>query len=213
MKKVIVLSMLACAMLLNAGCDSDDIAAGAIGVAIGIGIGDHDHYHHDRPAPYHPCHHCYDAKVALDIPVADAAVVEQNQSVDASVQALADKYSISTDAASKIQSAFDNVSAKGLASFESIGLNQDGIKSIIKNRQPESATVASLAAKLDMSEAQARDLFKAMSHEFELQVNDVLSPYWQHCTATRQWKTPQTSLCHAESQSGCSPGTGATLCY
>lgn len=216
MKKIILSGLMVCTIFLNAGCNSSEIAAGIIGVAIGIGIssGDHDRHHRPPerypgphrptrpPAPPRHCsgHRCYASAVTLP-------------QMDAQLILFAERHQISLDVAQKIKTAFQNVSKDGLASFEQIGLNSAALRSISLRSLPKSEAYAAMARKLDISEAQARDIIKMAVADFDAQANDVESDYWQSCMGKGKWKTPQNSSCSKTNWTGCSPGTGATLCY
>ncbi len=122
------------------------------------------------------------------------------------------KHQISLEAADQIKAAFDQASAEGLKAFERIGLNGADIKAISYRKLPESKSIAKMAEKLDMSQAQARDLLKEVVADFSAQASDVESTYWKSCMAKGKWKTPQNSSCSQTFWSGCAPATGATLC-
>lgn len=206
MKKIILSGLLITTLFCNTGCDSSDIAAGAIGVAIGIGIGSsHDghHHHHDRRPPrYRQCgrHRCWSAEVP--------GLVEANPDV----VAFAQRHQINLETSEQIKAAFDKVPTQGLAAFEAIGLNEKAIKSISNRSLPKTETIKAVALKLDMSEAQARDLMKEVVADFDAEASDVQSAYWQSCMAKGKWKTPQNMYCKKTFWNGCSPETGATLC-
>lgn len=207
MKKIIFSGLLVSTLFLNTGCEPSEIAAGAVGVAIGIGIGssNNGHHHHDnyRPPRYRECRgyrRCYAGE-------ANSALVPNAQALE-----FAQKHQISLEAATKIQDAFDAVPAQGLTAFETIGLNQRDLSSISARSMPGAKSLANVANKLDMSEAQARDLLKSLISEFDAQASDIRSEYWQACMAKGQWKTPQNSRCSSTNWTGCSPATGATLC-
>lgn len=235
MKKVILMSLIVTTMFFNAGCDEGDIAAGVIGVGVGVGVGAivggsagynngyhdgrHDGYHdgrHDsrhrrgryvRPDRYRNCgyYRCYNSSLNLEIPALT--------STDAEVLNFALKYNISNEASAKIQTAFVDVETKGIASFESIGLNKKDLTRIARRQLPDTDSLKSLAQKLDLSEAQSRDLVKSMITEFNQQATNVESPYWQSCIAKGKWKTPENTNCSKTTWTGCSPATGASLCY
>lgn len=207
MKKIILSGLLISTLFLNAGCDSSDIAAGAIGVAIGIGIGSGDdghHHHHDRRPPrYRECgrYGCYEASVDLNLET-DPQVVE-----------FAQRHQISLASAELVQEAFAKVPTEGLKSFERIGLNEKDIKSISVRSMPRREAISAMATKLDMSETQARDLIQGIIADFDAQASNIESEYWQACMAKGRWKTPQNASCSKTFWNGCSPETGATLCY
>lgn len=207
MKKIILSGLLITTLFCNTGCDSSDIAAGAIGVAIGIGIGSngdgHHHGHDRRPPRYRECgrYRCYEGTTQVNMET-DPAVVE-----------FAQRHQISLSAAEQIQTAFAKVSSEGLNSFQSVGLSEKDIRAISNRSLPKSESIAAMATKLDMSEAQARDLLKAMISDFDAQASDIESAYWQSCMAKGQWKTPQNASCKKTFWNGCSPETGATLCF
>lgn len=206
MKKIILSGLLIATLFCNAGCDSSDIAAGAIGVAIGIGIGssgDGHHHHHDRRPPrYRECgrYRCYDAQVNL------------NLGTDPSVVEFAQAHKISLAAAEQVKAAFDGVNTKGLNSFATIGLNEKDIRAISNRRLPATESIAAMSVKLDMSQAQARDLLKEVIEDFDAQASNIQSTYWKSCMAKGKWKTPQNGYCTKTYWKGCAPETGATLC-
>lgn len=206
MKKIILSGLLIATMFFNAGCDADEIAAGAIGVAIGIGIGSHSsghNHHHHRPPRYNRCgrHYCYNANMEL------------NLGGNKKLADFAEKHQISVWAAGEINESFKNVSKYGLNSFARIGLSENDVKVIAKGDMPDSDSIKRMSEKLDLSQAQARDLLKGMLADFDSQANDVNSDYWQSCIAKGEWKTPQNSSCKSTEWSGCGPANGAKLCY
>lgn len=237
MKKIMLVALLASSMFFNTACTDDEVAAGIIGVGVGVGIaagaGDHDHYH--RPPPRYPGpdyghrpgygpgygrgpgwggpgrpHRGFAADVTLATSSAfDTALASSNPQV----VEFANKYNVSTDAATKIQSAFANVESQGIASFQAIGLNKADLKAISQRQLPEDSSLKALSEKLDVSQAQARDLVQSLIKDFDAQASDVSSTYWQSCMAKGSWKTPQNLYCTSTSWNGCAPATGATLCY
>ena len=230
MKKIIFVSLLAGSVLFNTACTDTEVAAGIIGVGVGIGIaagaGDHhDHYHDHRPpdrypgpryghpgygrGPGYPHHGYYSAEVNL----ATSDVFDTTVAANTAVLDFASKYNVSTDAAAKIQSAFENVQTQGISSFESIGLKKADLMAIAQRQMPGTSSLTSFAQKLDLSQAQARDLLQVLIKDFDAQASDVTSSYWQSCMAKGKWKTPQNLYCTSTSWQGCAPQTGATLCY
>lgn len=228
MKKIILVSLLASSVFLNTACTDDEIAAGIIGVAIGVGVaaGSHDHDHHrrhDYDNGYRDGHHdgyrngrhdSYPPRryrhYALETKLATSF---DNKVVDSDVLAFSQKYNISTDAAMKIQKAFVDVEVKGTESFATIGLSKKDLRTIAKRELPASSSIKSMADKLDISEAQSRDLIKDLIKEFDVQASNITSPYWQSCMGKGKWRTPQNLYCKNTAWNGCSPETGATLCY
>ncbi|MDG0817168.1 hypothetical protein [Bdellovibrio svalbardensis] len=209
MKKVILLSVLTIAMLFNAGCTDEEITAGAIGVIIGIGLGDGHHHHDRRPAPYRPVRpgrRNFVSTASITLPTT-------GESANVAAADFALKHNISMTAAEKVQTALNGVKTEGLSSLAKIGLNKKDIETLMKHDLPSSAAIKSLATKLDMSEAQSRDLLISMNREFEAQAADIESPYWESCMAKGKWRTPQNLYCKSTNWNGCSPEMGATLCY
>jgi hypothetical protein len=233
MKKTLLITLLASSMFFNTACTDDEVAAGAIGAAIGVGIavgaGGHDHHdrrppdrypgpdygrpRYDRPGygrgPVRP-HRGY----SVDVTLASSEVFETTiAAANPEVVEFANKYGISTNAAAKIQNAFANVESQGLSAFAAIGLKKADLKDIAKRQMPAPDSLASVAGKLDLSQAQARDLIKVLIKDFDVQASNVNSPYWQSCMAKGHWKTPENFYCKSTSWNGCAPELGATLCY
>ena len=209
MTKVLVLGLLASAMIFNAGCTDDELTAGAVGVIIGAGLND-DGPHYGHPHP----HRRWDAQVSsgsvsANIFGQEAASVETSSNV----ADFAAKNNISVDAAQKIHDALNGIQSQGLSSLSQIGLQRKDLESIAARSVPETSSIQAMAAKLDMSEAQARDLLTSMTQQFTMQAADVNSPYWQSCMAKGQWKTPENNYCASTSWTGCSPDAGASLCF
>lgn len=240
MKKFVLAGVLASTMFLNAGCEPEEVAAGAVGVAIGIGIG--SALEEDRnPPPRHPRpgrphrpgrpgyghgggygggygggHHgggygggYYDNGYYS----ADGMAVMSTAKTSSKVKNFAQRHNISVNAATKIERSFKNVNSQGIAAFSPIGLGETDLKQIMQRRLPSADSLARVAKNLDMSQAQARDLVKYMIMDFDAEASDVTSPYWKSCMAKGKWKTPQNRSCKKTFWSGCSPETGATLCY
>lgn len=231
MKKILLVSLLTSSMFLNTACTEDEVALGIIG-AVGIGIGvaiatsdsDNDEYrdgyrdgrrddrrddhrrgHHDRGRG-HGGHRRY-------------ALITGSQSSFGTVAAdskLADfsqKYHISTTAAAKIQNAFANGQKEGTKAFAAIGLTQNDLRTIASRSLPGNDSIAAMAQTLDLPESKAKVLLQDLIQEFSAQAADVNSNYWQSCKAKGSWKTPQNASCQKESWEGCSPATGASLCF
>lgn len=213
MKKIILASVLVCATIFNAGCTDGEVAAGAIGVIIGIGLGGDNGHDHHRPPPYHPRRPRHYDAVAAGSAAGSTEVATVTTEENPALLDFALKYNISLEAAEKVNAAFQGVQTEGTSSFAKIGLNQSDIKTIMRHELPSSSAIKSLAGKLDMSEAQARDFLVSLNKEFQAQAEDVTSPYWQSCMAKGKWKTPQNLYCKSTSWNGCAPESGATLCY
>ena len=207
MKKIIMSGLLIATLFCNTGCDSSDIAAGAIGVAIGIGLGSdghgHGHHHDRRPPRYRECgrHRCYEAATQLDL------------GTNPEVVAFAQRHEISLSAAEQIQAAFDQVPTEGLNAFARVGLSTKDIQAISMRSMPVASSIEAMATKLEMSSSEAQQLLQTIVADFSAQAADVQSNYWQSCMAKGSWKTPQNLSCSSTSWAGCAPTTGATLCY
>ncbi|MBO9667897.1 MAG: hypothetical protein J7501_13930 [Bdellovibrio sp.] len=234
MKKVLIV-LLASSMFFNTACTDEDAALGAaavgaaldIGVAVAVGNAErrdrHDHHDDHRD----DCDHGYDhdhhrgdwdrgrdrRNYSLNIALPEGVSIFSQAPVSPEIKNFSIKYNVPTEAAQKIQKAFLNAKAQGLSSFATIGLSKDDIKGIIKREMPESDSLQSVASKLDISQAQARDLIKYMITEFDIQAANVTSQYWQACIAKGTWKTQKSSSCTSVSSRGCGPSTGATLCF
>jgi hypothetical protein len=237
MKKVIVMGLVASSMFLTMACDEGDVAAGVIGVGIGAAVGAHAGYgngYHDgrhdgwnrgggyygpgygRGGGYGPGYGRggYDRggwdrghRGFSDVQTANVNAESDSASV------FAEKYHITKDASKKIETAFADVQTKGITVFENIGLNKSDLKKIATKQIPEAESLKNVAQKLDMSEAQSGDLIKDMITEFTVQSSDVNSDYWQSCMAQGTWKTGDNANCSSADWKGCSPATGASLCY
>lgn len=207
MKKIILSGLLLSTLFLNSGCTDDEIAAGAIGIAIGIGLGSDNHGHHHpphRPPPrYRECgrYGCYSANLALDF------------AQDQKVVSFAQRHGVSLGVASQVQQAFDAVPQEGLAAFSRVGLNEKAIQAITLRTLPSESSIESLAQHLEMSNEEATGFLRRMVADFDVQASDVTSAYWQSCMAKGKWKTRENTNCKKSSWPGCSPETGATLCY
>lgn len=207
MKKFLLLFILGSSLFFNVGCDSSDVAAGAVGVGVGIGLNRwwHRHHHYDRHHHRHR-HGRYRygyggwSNYAADNAKSDVA-------------RFAAKYNISKSTAQKLKNAFDGAEVHGLDSFKSIGLDKRDLRAIASYQLPDRRSIHDFAEKLNLSDSQAIDLLQTMNRQFEKQVSNVKSYYWQTCMADGAWKTPQSNFCQSTSWNGCSPKTGATLCY
>jgi hypothetical protein len=230
MKKIVLVSMLAGSMFFNTACTDEQVNGTILGIGLAVGVaaiaadahnhddhndygdgyqdGRHDGYHNGRSDGYgngyhdgrHDGYHGGYRGYSL-----------QTSATKASPLAL--KYGISNTAAAKIEKAFGGVKTQGVASFANIGLTKGDLKDISKRELPESSSIKAVAAKLDMSEAQSRDLIKDMIREFDAQASNSASPYWKSCMAKGKWRTPQNFYCKNTAWNGCSPQTGASLCY
>lgn len=227
MKKTAIIALLASSMFFNTACTDEEVVATIIGVGVGIAIvagGDSDHHRpppdrypgpdHGRPRPGYGHgpgrpHRGYSA----DVNLTSSEVFDSTLAADAEVLEFANKYGVATDAAAKIQNAFATVGTQGVSSFESIGLNKADLKAIAQREMPQEDSLKTLSQKLDLSEAQARDLIKVLIKDFDTQASNVESSYWKSCMAKGQWRTPQNAFCKSTSWQGCAPVTGASLCY
>lgn len=123
------------------------------------------------------------------------------------------KYGVPRPAAVKIAAAFGNVRAQGMNAYLAIGLTENDFKVMMNRRLPADDAFQRSAAKLGISEKQARQLLTAMMRSFWAQADDVNSPYWKYCQMGGHWKTDQNRSCSKLFWPGCSPKTGAKLCY
>jgi len=234
MKKIVLVSMLVSSMFFNAACTDEQVNNSILGIGIAVGIaaiaasadsdsdygdgyqdGRHDGYRNGRHDGRHDGHRGghhggHYRGYALETQLNSDFNLE---AFDTKTSPLAAKYKISNAAAAKIKNAFDGVKTKGVASFASIGLTKGDLKDISKRELPESSSIKAVADKLDMSEAQSRDLIKDMIKEFDTQASNAASPYWKSCMGKGKWRTPQNLYCKKTAWNGCSPQTGATLCY
>jgi hypothetical protein len=225
MKKAFVVSLLLGSMFLNQACTDEEVNATIIGIGVGVGVaavvaaGPDDHRpppdRHDgdwdhrggRPDRFHG--RCPGCSSAVKSAQQDLVV---NMSDLSPADEFAEKYQIPTAASAKIKTAFAAASKNGLSSFESIGLAKSDLQAIAQKQLPEAASLKNVAQKLDMSEAQSRDLLKSMINEFSQQSSNVESTYWKSCMAKGKWKTPENASCSSTSWNGCAPETGASLC-
>jgi hypothetical protein len=132
---------------------------------------------------------------------------------DYKITSFANKHQIPVAAAAKIETAFENVNERGLAAFGSVGLNEGAIQNIVNASLPTQDTVNSVATALEISAVQSQSLLQTLVNDFRNQASNGNSTYWKACQATGHWKTPQNANCGDVSWNGCSPDTGATVCY
>lgn len=130
-----------------------------------------------------------------------------------SVSTFAQRHNISRAQAQQIATAFDNAKTQGTKAFDQIGLDKGDLKDIMNKEMPNNRGIARVANKLDLSEAQARDLMKEMISDFASEATDVNSDYWQSCVAKGSWKTQASKACANVNSEGCGPQTGALYCY
>ncbi len=251
MKKLIVIGALASVMLLNTGCEPEEIAAGAIGVAIGVGLANGGYESHPpshRPPVYNPAPppppvypgYGYDrpgygngrpgyghngpgygrgngrgnnGRGNWSVDVKTRAATNVATISKDNVHNFAVRHGIRYEQAAKVSQAFAGVGSKGVNSFATVGLNEGDLKKIIRRKLPEQASLARVAAKLDMSEAQARDLMKFMIADFDAEASDINSDYWKSCMSKGKWKSQLTTFCSSAMTEGCSPKSGALYCY
>jgi hypothetical protein len=202
MKKLIVLAIIGSQIF--AGCSRREVLAGIIGVGIGLGLARH-HDHHDGRR-HHRRHYNNDRYTYYTADLEEMAAKSD-------AQRFANKHHIGIDTATKIQKAFTDLPTKGLGSFASIGLGKSDLKALAQKDLPSTEGIKNMADKLDMSQAQARDLLVSMTKDFEAQASNVDSSYWKSCMQDGKWKTPQNASCQSLSANGCSPQTGASMCY
>jgi hypothetical protein len=100
-----------------------------------------------------------------------------------------------------------------LAAFQAIGLNDQAVHAIMNMSTPDEDSVNAMSQSLNISAAQSHHLLQTLVGEFQVAAADGQSNYWKSCQAKGQWKTPQNASCSNPTWSGCSPETGATLCY
>lgn len=219
MKKVLLAGLLVSSVFFNVACDDSDLASGAIGVGVGIGLGNYYDSHHDGRydrrhdgrydgrygrGGYRNCnrYRCYNSDVNM-----------LDDSANLVATSFAQKHNIPATAGAKIEKAFSNVNQNGLASFQAIGLNEGALKSIMNRSLPNETSIRAMSQELNISEAKSQSLLQNLIAEFDQQASNGQSDYWKACQAKGQWKTPQNANCSSTSWNGCSPDTGATLCY
>jgi hypothetical protein len=216
MKKLLLTALIASSMFFNVACTDEEVTASAIGIGLAVGIAAGGSHHDDRHDDHYRYHGGYDHEGydhggrRCD----RGRCIEAASSVaDASAANFAAKHDISIAAAAKVQQAFDNVSVSGLSSFQAIGLNQDALQSIMNLNVPDSSSVNAMARSLEISPAKSQQLLQSLVAEFQASAANGQSAYWQACQAKGQWKTPQNANCSSSAWNGCSPETGATVCY
>lgn len=123
------------------------------------------------------------------------------------------KYGLPRSAAAKVAAAFNNVRAQGMKAYLSIGLTESDFKAMMNRQLPSDEAVQRSASKLGLSEKQSRQVLTAMMRSFWAQAANVNSPYWKYCQMGGHWKTDQNRSCSKLHWPGCSPQTGAKLCY
>lgn len=196
MKKLMIYSLIACGLLFNVSCDSDELAAGAIGVGVGVGLGEHYDRHHHR----------HDHRF-----VDDAGSVAINGS--SSAQVFAARHNIPLSAARRIEAAFNGLDNQGLASLRQVGLNEQDVRVIAAQGMPGASSIHNMAVSLNLPDQQCHRLLSELNQTFAAQASDVNSDYWQACMEKGAWRTPQNSNCRSTAWNGCSPETGANACY
>lgn len=126
---------------------------------------------------------------------------------------LVSKYGIPKSSALKIAAAFANVRAQGTDAYLAIGLTERDLKAMMSRQLPSDETVRRSAVQLGLSEKLSRHLLTGMMLSFFAQASNVNSPYWKYCQMGGHWKTDKNRSCSQLHWSGCSPQTGAKLCY
>lgn len=253
-KKLLVIGALTSMMFLNAGCEPEEIAAGAVGVAIGVGLANSNNhsyppvysprpnprppvyapappppphhgpgygrpgYGHDRPGYGRPGYGHDRPGYGNNRPGYPGYGRPNNwsaapASTNDNVKNFANRHGISLTQASKISKAFDGAKNGSLSNFANIGLAENDLKKIVRRKLPDQASLSKVATKLDMSDAQARDLVKFMIADFDEVASDVNSDYWKSCMAKGKWKTQLTTFCTSTITQGCAPKSGALYCY
>lgn len=197
MKKLILFPLIMGSLFLNTACDSDELVAGAIGVGIGVGVGRHYDRHHDRRRHR-------DRWILNE---------EMQATASSSTQAFAQRHNLPLSSATKIANAFNGLDSNGLASFATIGLNQKDLQAMAMNGMPEPASVQNMAGKLGISNGHARTLLTELNRKFAVASSNINSDYWQACMDKGTWRTPQNNYCRQTFWNGCSPETGARVCY
>lgn len=126
---------------------------------------------------------------------------------------LESKYGLPRSAAAKVAGAFNNVRAQGMEAYLAIGLTEKDFKTMMNRQLPSDEAVQRSASRLGLSEKQSRQVLTAMMRSFWTQAENVNSPYWKYCQMGGHWKTDQNRSCSELHWPGCSPQTGAKLCY
>jgi hypothetical protein len=204
MKKLLLFAALCSSAFV--ACTAGEVGAGAVGVGVGIGVGSHYGRGHGR----HYGGPDYGHGRGRGNLVAESVAMNDESNL---AETFAAKHHISVDAAKKIQTAFAEVPDKGLESFSSIGLKKSDLTALASHSLPSADTITAMSAKLNLSEAQTRDMLVSVNQDFTQQAADVNSDYWQSCMDDGAWKTPENSFCQQTSWEGCSPETGASMCY
>lgn len=134
-------------------------------------------------------------------------------STSSAAKNLVAKYGIPKTSAVRIASAFANVRSQGLNAYLAIGLTERDFKGMMNRQLPSDEAVRRAAGKLGLSEAQSRNLLISMMRSFWAQAANVNSAYWKYCQMGGYWKTDRNRSCSKLHWPGCSPQTGAKLCY
>ncbi|KYG64056.1 hypothetical protein AZI86_14725 [Bdellovibrio bacteriovorus] len=243
MKKMLLTGLLVVLGIAATGCTRGEVSDGSNGVGVGIGIGYPDPWHPGYPGDRYPndpypndpwpseptepypappargpvrppgsnCDRlgCWDPNSPNFVNFAASS----SSNLSKNTAKLEAKYGLPRSAAARIANAFNNVRAQGMESFLSIGLTEKDFKAMMKRQLPSDEAVQRAAGKLGLSEKQSRQVLTAMMRSFWAQAANVNSPYWKYCQMGGHWKTDQNRSCSKLHWPGCSPQTGAQLCY
>jgi hypothetical protein len=94
-----------------------------------------------------------------------------------------------------------------------MGLTGEEIEAIINQNKISDSLVNRLATALNTTESNTRRFVKSLHQQIISQGESSRSHLWQACFSAGRWSTPEQSQCTSPFLKGCSPQTGAALCY
>lgn len=125
---------------------------------------------------------------------------------------LAQRHNLSFEAANKILGALDEAREGKLTGVLALGLDRSDIEDLARLRLPSNKGLEALSDYLDIDKKDIKKMLASILDDFTDQLGDFDSHFWQNCTRSGKWKTPQNNSCQQSYWPGCSPQTGATLC-
>lgn len=187
MKKLLLLFALLPAAFTLQGCDDTATAAG-IGFVSGVIVGSGGGYDGGRDCGYYTrcnryrdywgrsyreCRRVYTCGGyrRWDVEPVDKAMtamgVDKAPAVTDRVAALAERYEMSFASAQTLVNAFDQGKKGDFAPFAKLGIGKDEMRSLGQSRMPSDRAVATLAKKLNVSEAHTRAIIDDMNRRVQ----------------------------------------------
>ncbi len=125
----------------------------------------------------------------------------------------AERFGISFLAATKVVRAFSEASKGRMRAFWQLGFTEEDLIAQFNQQPADQSLIERLSINLDLDSESVTRLLEELSSGIVAQVAHSNSRLWQNCFKADVWQTLDTLSCRQRHAPGCSPETGAKLCF